>query len=64
MDYFHMPDFEKFKKIYVEFLSSPKYISYYVKYEDDNNNDELSNYSPLSILYKNFITNIEVRNKQ
>jgi len=63
MDYFSIPTLEKFKDTYIDFLSEPKYTYYHVAYKDDYDED-LDGFSQLSLLYKNFIANIDARNKQ
>ena len=62
MDYFFMPDFEKFENVYTDFLFQPKYNSYYVTYESDENYN-LGGFTPLPKLYETIINNIQNRNK-
>jgi hypothetical protein len=56
MDYFFAPNEDKFKNIYSILLDKPKYISYFITYEDDNSFD-LSNFIAFSSLYEIFKTN-------
>jgi len=58
MDYFFTPNEDKFKEIYSFFLDKPKYLSYFVTYE--NNDDfDVSNFKAFSSEYEIFKTNKE-----
>ena len=59
MDYFSEPNFEKFKKVYIDFMSQQKYQSYFVSYENGEDYN-FNTFSPLSMLCKNVMNNINL----
>ena len=56
MDYFFAPNEDKFKEIYSVFMDKPKYLSYFVTYEDDDSFD-LTNFTAFSSIYGIYKTN-------